>query len=57
VDEISRKVYKDTSPYLSMEKNLKVSDETHKRVMIIKIEEGYSSVDKIIKEMLDRRKK
>ena len=40
-----------------MEKSLKVSDETHKRVMIIKIEEGYSSVDKIIKDLLKLRKK
>ncbi len=40
-----------------MEKSLKVSGETHKRVMIIKIEEEYSSVDKLINEMLDARKK
>ncbi len=40
-----------------MEKDLKVSLETWKEVMTIKLDEGYSSVDKVLKDLLKLRKK
>ncbi len=40
-----------------MEKDLKVSEETWKEVMTIKLNEGYPSADKVLKDLLKLRKK